>query len=225
MRHSPLHPGQLFVCSAVILFLFSLTSCGTPAEIRASIDGANEHEGGASALNNHWDAAYNVGACFFLAKPSSMKNSIENEYTSEKEGPIVFSGQVELAQKGSKFNESKTTLVYLDLIGDVLYEYSMVDNSALYGGLGPYIGYGLGGHVKTGGAKEPAFGSDGYKRFDAGLHITAGYRLPVGLSFNLAYEYGFLNKSRFDDFTSRNRAFSFQVGYSIQKIFDAFTKK
>ncbi|HVU53925.1 MAG TPA: outer membrane beta-barrel protein [Puia sp.] len=225
MRSHPLHPGQLFLYSAVILFLFSLTSCGTPAEIRASIDGANEHEGGASALDNQWDLGYNVAACFFLAKPSSVKNSIDNGYASEKADPIAFMGQIEFVQKGSKLEQTTTTLNYLNLAGDVLYQLPMADNGLLYGGLGPYIGYGLGGHAKSGGTKEPAFGSDGYKRLDAGLHITAGYRLPIGLSLNLAYEYGLLNKSRFDDFTSRNRAFSFQVGYSIQKIVDAFKKK
>jgi hypothetical protein len=74
--------------------------------------------------------------------------------------------------------------------------------------------------------REPVFGSDGYKRFDAGLHLTSGFRMASGLSFGIGYEWGIYDKSPTpSDFTSRNRTWSFNVGYSVDKIVGAFRKK
>jgi hypothetical protein len=219
-----LHPNQLL--PYFILFAVAVTaqSCGSSKEIRASIDGANEVEGGASGLDNQFEMSYNIGVCFLLGMPGVHSNAAADGSLKGNVDPWALSGQLEFIQKGSKLGDSKTSLNYLNAIGDVLYQYPLQDKGVLYGGLGPYIGYGLGGHVKAGDTKEPVFGSDGYKRLDAGIHLTAGYRLSMGLSLNLGYEYGLLNKSRFDDFTSKNRAYYFQIGYSLDKIIGAFKK-
>jgi hypothetical protein len=46
-----------------------------------------------------------------------------------------------------------------------------------------------------------------------------GYRMPQGLSFSLGYDIGLTNieKGGFGDET-RNRSFSFSVGYSLDKL-------
>ena len=224
-RLLPLHPERLLSLAAVLAMLILQTSCASEREIRASIDGSNEKEGGDSELDNNWDPGWNVAMCFLMGMPGTHQNSAGSDASKENTAPWALSGQIEVIQKGSKLDATKTTLSYVNAIGDVLYQYPIKDKGVLYGGLGPYIGYGFAGHVKGSGFKEPAFGSDGYKRLDGGVHLTAGYRLPVGLSFNLAYEWGLLNKSRFDDFTSKNRTFSFQLGYSLEKIISGLRKK
>ncbi len=70
------------------------------------------------------------------------------------------------------------------------------------------------------------FSSDGYKRFDAGLNLEPGYRLSNSLQFTLRYEFGLADLSTDpSDYTSRNRSFSINVGYSIKKIIGAFKFK
>jgi hypothetical protein len=221
---NPLHAQRLFPAALSVFLLLSLVSCSSQKEIRASIDASNEHEGGDSKIYNNNDYGWNLAMCMFLARPSSVSNAAAGDDAVPAAGWLL-GPQFEIVQKGSKLDGSKTTLTYINAIGDVLYQYPLEGKGTLYGGAGPYIGYGLAGHVKGAGFKEPAFGSDGYRRFDAGLHLTAGYRLPIGLSFTFGYEYGLINKSRFDDFTSRNRTASLQIGYSLDKIISGLKKK
>ncbi|MVM36090.1 hypothetical protein GO755_39115 [Spirosoma sp. HMF4905] len=48
--------------------------------------------------------------------------------------------------------------------------------------------------LKSGNFSSNTFDSQtGYKRFDAGLYVTAGYQLPQGLRLNIAHEIGLIN--------------------------------
>lgn len=195
------------------------------SEIKASLDAAKEKEGGYSAVEKKADIGFNVGV-FFAAKfgiPIS-KNEVDNSFFEEKqkgEGGFALSLGLQYIRKGSKDKEgdAKTTLGYIELSPGLLY-YRDFPGGSFYAGLGPYIAYGIGGKVSGSGFSEKAFSGDGYKRFDAGPRIMAEYILPAGLSIGLAYEYGLVDKSSNpSDYTSKNRAFSIDVGYSLKKLF------
>jgi hypothetical protein len=233
---------------AAILFCLSLTSC-FPSSFEASYDSSNESEGGPSKLINGDDYGFNIALNWIGGGPngSAPKSSAgdwihTHAYTNDGIPASGFEGmsgpsadgkgqwlpatKLQFIQKGSKTDNSRTKLNYLEVVEDAMYQYTFADQSAVYGGLGPYIAYGLGGNVKSGSFKAAAFGGqDGYKRFDAGLHLTGGYQLPVGLYFALGYEFGLVNKSPAPDFTSRNRTFSIAVGYPLNKIFKGLNKK
>ena len=64
----------------------------------------------------------------------------------------------------------------------------------VFGGLGPYFAYGIGGKIKGNGFSEKAFDEDfGFKRFDVGLTFTGGYNFDNQWSVGLAYDLGLAN--------------------------------
>ena len=135
---------------------------------------------------------------------------------------VFFKGSLELIGKRSSDGGSTTTLNYLEVPLYAIYKYHLDGAGAgsIFGGLGPYLAYGIGGNVSDGGTKISAFdGDDGFRRFDAGLGITAGYQMPQGFSFRLAYELGLANiqKSNFGD-KAENRGFSLNIGYPLDKL-------
>lgn len=125
----------------------------------------------------------------------------------------------------------RTRLLYLNVPVYALYQQKLAANKGeVFGGLGPYLAYGLAGSFKStgGGASTsfPAFGNNGgFRRFDAGLTLTAGYQLPSSLRLRLAYDIGLANieSGRGDDKT-HNRALSFNVAYPLAKIVDKLKK-
>ena len=55
----------------------------------------------------------------------------------------------------------------------VVYMHDLGNDRKLFGGLGPYFAYGIGGKFKGDGFSEKVFDEDfGFKRFDAGLTFT-----------------------------------------------------
>jgi hypothetical protein len=198
----------------------------TPTQMKASYDIVNQKEGGNSAITHDAKGSFNLALMWrqALGGASSGKNDVGDFLPSK---PSVNSGlslgeTFQFIQKGSKeqMGGGKETLNYLEVLIDVIYHYNL-SSGAVYGGLGPYIGYGIGGKFSGGGVSESSFGgTDGYKRFDAGLHGMVGYSFIMGLDVGVGYEFGLLNKAQGDsDFTSKNRAFSINVGYSLVKIF------
>ena len=231
---------KLLLPAFAALLFFS--SCGRMfgSAIEGSYDISEESEGGPSALSNSGDVGFNlameagwgsIGAQGpFTIKPDGAVHNDWFPYDykplKKSENSINFASGLELVRKGSKFDGATTGLTYLNGFTDIRYNHGFDDGGSLFAGLGPYIGYGIGGKVKGGGFSEPAFGgADGYKRFDAGLHLKGGYQFSGGLRFALGYEFGLFNKSPAPDFTSRNRTFSISVGYSVTKIIAAFKKK
>jgi hypothetical protein len=94
----------------------------------------------------------------------------------------------------------------------------------VFGGLGPYFAYGIGGSTTSSfnnqSSSFKSFDSTTWlKRFDAGLGLTAGYEIPNSFSFRLAYDFGLANIDRnsFSD-KAQNRGISLNIGYPLDKI-------
>jgi hypothetical protein len=232
--------------AGLVLASMQLTSCASWVE--GSFDTSREKETGPSALSHDDNTGLNVALEWMFGlngagtQPYQVQSSSERvegtgpelyrpedmPYTAapaaapaNKDG-IRFGTELEFVQKGSKTGNFKTRLNYLEGQGDVLYLHSLPNGDAIVGGLGPYIAYGVGGKTGT---IDDFGGTDGYKRFDAGLNIKAAYTMALGLRFGLGYDLGLADKSTDpSDFTSRNRSFSVSVGYSIDKIVRAFKK-
>jgi Outer membrane protein beta-barrel domain len=234
---------------AVAILSALLTSCSF-MNIKGSFDDANQKEGGPSgnkpsaAVGGNVGIEWMWGAAGYGNKPIGViipkddrvdHGPVVGEFQwddqpdatqpSEASG-VIFGSTLEFAQKGSKGPGYTSRLNFLEATGDVLYAHRFSAGGVIYGGLGPYVAYGVGGKSGNGLGEVPSFSSDGYKRFDAGLNLEAGYRLSNSLQFTLRYEFGLADLSTDpSDYTSRNRSFSINVGYSIKKIIGAFKSK
>jgi hypothetical protein len=227
---------RLIVLVIVGSSLFS--SCSPESDmIQGSFDGSRQSEGGPSRLVEGNELGWNVA----LELTWGMSGALHGKSSRDEDrdwlpfgyepvatngGSFSVDGSLEFIKKGSSFANTATHLSYLNLLGDVTYHYSLGESGSLFGGLGPYIGYGIGGSTSGAGVSEPAFGGDdGYKRFDAGLHLKAGYAHPSSLQFSFSYELGLYNQSPAPDYTSHNRTYAFNVGYSLSKIIGTFKRK
>ena len=155
----------------------------------------------------------------------------DNAMAEEKaKGGLGFMAHVGYVSKKSSqnFTGGKTTtrLGYLDVPLYLAYRTAPVKGSNFFGGIGPYLAYGLGGKFITtsnGRTDEaPAFGSNGgFSRFDLGLGLTAGYKTSSSFSISLAYQLGLknieMNAGAGGDKT-KNRSFSLNFGYSLNKL-------
>jgi hypothetical protein len=132
---------------------------------------------------------------------------------------LLFSG------KGAKNTEGSTDvtfkLSYLELPLNFLYRGQLGEGYVLVG-FGPYLGYGIGGKVKGGGAevdvkfKDPEAGTTAVflKPLDAGANIFVGFELSNKLFFQLNSQLGLLNISQEDDDSIlKNTGFGLSVGY------------
>ena len=117
---------------------------------------------------------------------------------------------------------------YIQLPLYALYHHPVGSSGAIYGGLGPYFAYGIGGKSKSPGFSDDTFGEDhgGYKRFDAGLGFKAGYEFNMGLYVDLTYEFGLANIAYPSmDVKSHMRGGGLDVGYSLSRMFVKKGKK
>ncbi|MDP4216764.1 MAG: hypothetical protein Q8927_11230 [Bacteroidota bacterium] len=237
----------LFIYAPLLLLLVSQQSC-SPEMVEGSLNLSNQPQGGPSKLVAADKLGYDIAFCWNAGlvgaaphnKVAGDEGSFEEVATDRADrsgrftrpfsnpatGNFTLNSKFQFISKGSKFEGVTSNLDYLEIVEAVLYQYPLQGQGTLYGGLGPFIAYGIGGNVSGNGFKESSFGGqDGLKRFDAGIHLTAGYRLPSSLYFGLAYERGFVNNSPAPDYTSHNRSIDLCVGYSLQKIFGAAKKK
>lgn len=130
----------------------------------------------------------------------------------------VMSG-LEFIQKNSKYEGAKTRLNYLQVPILAIYTHDLSDDRKVFGGLGPYFAYGLGGKVKGDGFSEKAFDNEfGFKRFDAGLTFTAGYKFHKKWHVRLAYNLGLTNIEQESFDKTKNRSFSVSIGYYPELI-------
>ena len=93
----------------------------------------------------------------------------------------------------------------------------------LFGGAGPYLGFGIAGKYSYsgGGVSEDGnikWGSDvdsNYKRGDFGLSFNGGLELSNGFLFSVSYQLGLMNltPSGSSDNKQTNRVLSVSVGY------------
>jgi hypothetical protein len=143
---------------------------------------------------------------------------------------FAFMPQLNVLSKGSKMEVSgngysakqTSNLTYVELPLNFVYT-----SGGFFGGVGPSIGFGVGGKVKyeeTGSASQEAnVKFDGkkdaqddkfhLKALDFGGQVIAGYKLPSGLFFNVHYNLGFSNISPEDGETVKNKYFGFGIGY------------
>lgn len=194
--------------------------------IKASAEFAKLKESGGSAASYHLKNGVNVVAYFFnpfsYYKVLGNENADQNAYYLPEQKPNGFfsiGGGFGYVQKGAKFEANGGTigLNYLELPINAIYTYK-IGLGSLYGGIGPYFAYGVGG--KDGG--ESSFGENngGFKRFDAGLNFMLGYKLQMGLSLDFGYDLGLANiEYASQDVTGHSRSFSINVGYQIAKLF------
>jgi hypothetical protein len=230
--------------AGMLLLSMHWMSC-TPT-LSASLDIANEKEGGPSGYDQKADLGANValGWMMGLSGGGSGHNSVADHFPFVSEdsvwtsmampvdthptvgGQFAISPLVEFVQKGSKLNNISSRENYLEGVADIQYRYALSNEGTLYGGLGPFIAYGIGGKTGSGAYEASTFGgTDGYKRFDAGLNLRAGYAFASSLQFDLGYDLGLVDKSPDpSDYTSKSRNFSFSVGYSVDRIIGAFKR-
>lgn len=154
--------------------------------------------------NNPFYASADKGPGSFLNPGGTMAANPSHTFTDN----LYFMGGIEFVNKGIDGG----SLAYLQVPLYAMYQYKLGgDAGKVFGGLGPYFAYGIIGS---------AFGGEGgFKRFDAGLGITAGYEMPQSLSFRLGYDLGLANiqKNAFGD-KANNRTISLAVGYSLDKL-------
>ncbi|HXD77038.1 MAG TPA: outer membrane beta-barrel protein [Puia sp.] len=221
-----------------LLVSMHFVSCST--EMEASFDIAKEKEGGQSAYGTSADIGTNVALGWYLPlTPGAMRNSSSSDgplfvkedsawnplpmYYVDRSaagGNFGIAPMVGFIQKGAKAFGASSRENYLEGAVDLQYHYGLSDGGAVYGGLGPFIAYGLGGKTGGGANSESTFGgTDGIKRFDFGLNLRGGYQFASSLQFELGYDLGLIDRSPTpDDYTTKSRNFSISVGYSVDKI-------
>jgi hypothetical protein len=125
--------------------------------------------------------------------------------------------------------KNKTNLYYLDVPVYAKASFDVGDNVKLYGALGPYLGVGLWGKMKSetilNGKKETfnddvKWGTDAendhFKRVDFGLNAGAGVEF-YSVLFEVSYGYGLLNICPYTDngFKTNNRVLGISAGYKF----------
>ncbi len=140
---------------------------------------------------------------------------------------------VDFTQKGAETgNDIKTTLNYIDIPVNFVYK-PILGSGNLVLGFGPYLGFGIGGKVKSAnGASADVEFKDEYdpslplttvqlRRSDAGANFLAGYEFANKLSVNLKAQLGLKdinpdvpdNSSVNDQTRFRNTGFGLSLGY------------
>lgn len=175
-----------------------------------------------SASKEETDLLWASTDAFTFSQESSPSQHLHKKPLPQfLEGMYLYTG-IQYIGRRSKEGLVKSALHYLEVP-----LYAMVERDLgkgqIFGGLGPYIGFGIGGKTKIKFAgtttKSDSFGEDGFRRFDAGLNWTIGYRLENELALRLGYDIGLLNIAREEDlYKEWNRTISINVSYPIEKI-------
>ena len=110
--------------------------------------------------------------------------------------------------------KSTTNAYYLEIPIHIGYKHYVNENLSIYGEVGPYIAYGIGGKLETSDtyiegdydydsgynttisqskSKIDTFGDGGLKRFDIGAGLRVGVELKNKYTFSLGYDWGFVD--------------------------------
>ena len=199
--------------------------------VEASLDEAKIREAGDSKISYNSKTKENVLVYTdWLVLGMPMKNmSSANAALDDDPKPagaaagsqISIRGGLEYVGKGAKFpgtgSDFSINLNYLEIPIDAVYHVP-AGPGVIQAGLGPYFAYGIGG--SSGGVSSFGENNGGFKRFDAGLNLTAGYRFDNGLSLRLGYDLGLANvEYASEDVSGHTRTFSINVGYQIGRLF------
>ena len=130
-----------------------------------------------------------------------------------------------LQNKGYKVSEDDweqtANPMYLEIPVLASYRYNFSDAAQLQINVGPYFAYGIGGKIKDvedGDEDKVDFFSEdgGYKNFDCGLQIGAGFTFGGHYYIGAAYEFGFTNIAKDSGDTKfKNKNWMFSVGYNF----------
>jgi hypothetical protein len=202
------------------------------SSLQASLDFANTHVHGPSPVSysdfdkmNYIDY-YPRMLTFGLPGDNSVETNQDDHFIYDKKPDQYFSigSGLEFIGKGAKLQAGGGTIAlnYLEIPIDALYHYTFGPGS-LYGGLGPYFAYGIGGKSIIGGYSQSSFSNGNFYRFDAGIGFRLAYQLDMGIVFGLSYDLGLVNTAYSDQGAEyNNRCFSINAGYQIGRL---FTKK
>lgn len=218
-----------------------LCSCGREAKmnlynstLKASIDFAKANEKGPSQITYNSKTGENI--IIYTEYPfgdilfeDMGMDEVHSEFAEAPAKPsygpkFAIGFGVEYISKGAKSKQGNTKigLNYIEIPVHLMCHLPAGSSGSIYGGIGPYFAYGIGGSIKSTGFSQKSFGENngGYKRFDAGLGLIIGYRLNMGLSADVFYDLGLVNTAYPSfDATSKNRCFGLNIGYSLGKIF------
>jgi hypothetical protein len=201
-----------------------MPSCKTC--IQASVDFAKDAEADNSAVSELEKTAENFEVFaeeMITGTPySSYNDAKEPDADNSQPSGIAVRQGLEYVGKGGKYAQGggKIALDYLEVPIYGIYNYGINKTSAVYGGLGPFFSYGIGGKVSGSGFSTPSFGENngGYKRFDAGIGFLVGYQYQNFL-FSLNYDLGLANTAYpSTDISSKTRSFGINVAYSISNL-------
>ena len=136
-----------------------------------------------------------------------------------------------LNTKGFKWEESdyviKFNLFYLDIPIALKASYDLSDNLAMYGAVGPYLGFGISGKeteeydgttveydIEWGNNED----EDDLKRFEFGATFGGGVEIGA-IQVGISYDLGLANISSYTDYgmAFKNRVLKFSVGYKFGK--------
>ena len=222
-------------CFGAAILVSFMTSCSPlEKEIMASGDVSSQKQKGdspdkdkaADIFFNFLGVAYvNISGMNDEVPIMNTPEGVMEEKPKIKNNIMLRTG-LEYIMKGYKSKPSgasatKIHLNYIEIPLQIVYMHH-TSTGAFYGGLGPYLAYGIGGKIKGENFTLKSFSEDegGYKRFDAGLSLTAGYRVNNGISLNLTYDYGLANITYANtDIKAYNRTLSLNVGYDISRLF------
>ena len=158
------------------------------------------------------------------------KKNIVSQNTKEtkrnfKDNINIMTG-LEFVMKNSKDGNTKIKTNYLQVPVIALYNYELDNGGKIFGGLGPYFAYGIGGKTSSGNFSISSFDkTGGFKRFDAGLTFTAGYRFEQGIRLRFGYDLGLTNIQRGDIDKAKNRGWSLCFAYPAHFINKKMSKK
>jgi Outer membrane protein beta-barrel domain len=213
--------SRWLICTLILLIF--LSSCRTC--LQASADFAKDKEEDNSAVDELEKTAVNLEV--FVEEMvtgipySSSVDKSESEIDNGQQSGFVLREGIEYVGKGGKYSQGGTlALNYLELPIYGMYRQGINQSSAVFGGLGPFVSYGIGGKISGGGFSMPSFGENngGYKRFDAGIGFLVGYQYQ-DFQFSLNYDLGLVNTAYpSTDITSKTRSFGINVAYCIQKL-------
>jgi hypothetical protein len=138
---------------------------------------------------------------------------------------------VEYRQKGTEFrNGDKLTINYIDIPVNFVYKPAL-GNGAMILGFGPYVGFGIGGKMKSadGTKRELKFNNNysvsdaqdiQFKKMDAGANLIAGYEFSSKVSAMIKAQLGLVNVNPKTDIPNdktryRNTGFGLSLGYRL----------
>ena len=135
------------------------------------------------------------------------------------------------SQKGTEFdNDNQVKLNYIEVPVNFVYK-PVLGTGRMLLGFGPYVGFGLGGKVKSANSERdveyektvnssnPSLTAGVYKGMDAGANFLAGYEFARNLSFQVNAQLGLVNinpefqGAANDESKWRNTGFGLSLGY------------